>query len=349
MDERCGRKPNDLMLRCIKISYRGSSGGNEAERLHETINRRLRLVTEPPRRISGRTARLGGVELIIIIVLAPIVQYGITMLLDALRDSLRNRRGKAFEGQIIIRLDENDPGKRFPFQTRGVDWDELFKAINENTKKLQCESLPKSIERRVETDDEMKRLLATERTFLHLGILSPERITENERDFMATVCFFQQFHDHLRLKVRANKGTVLISSSTEALACFAVPSDAVRCALTILEKKTWFNNQKNRPGNPFEFKIGINSGRVVLDATEGKACDREVLKLTELLQRGAEKGTLLVSEETHRKLEDKGHFREHRRIGQDGIRSYVFSAPMGGESRSNGKQQSGSEGPDQMT
>jgi len=328
MDEHCRRNSNDLILKCVRISFWGSHGEDEATHLWETIRHRLQLAIERPRSIPERTARLGGAELVILIILAPIFQYGITMLLDTIRDFLQKRKGRIFKGQIIIKLDARDPGVRFPFETEGTKWDELFRVIGEDTKKVRGESLQKLIERKVEKNNEIKSILEIERAFLQVGILLPEVITKIEQNLTATIYFLEQFYNHIRLEVEANNGRVLISKSTEVLACFTLPCDAICCALAILEKKTSFGSQETALGNPPDFKIGINSGCVVFKVGDREGFNWQVLEHTALLQRDADKGTLLISEETYRKLEKKGHFHKHKSTNQDGLRSYVYSTKI---------------------
>jgi class 3 adenylate cyclase len=331
MDKYNKEAPNDLRIDSIKISYQGSDVGEEATSLHNEIYQRLHLKTNPPTEIRGRIPRLGVIEILIPIILAPIVQYAVNSTLNALRDFFRNRRKKAYKVQIIIKLYDDDPGRRFPFRTEETDWEKVFRSIDKHLKETREKSLSELIEKRTKIDEEMRKFFEEEATFLDIDVVSSKRLMNDEQDLMISAYSFEQYYKYVKEKVEENKGTVLNAVGAEVMAWFSAPSDAISCALAIFKHGNEFNRQRSKLKNPFQFKIGINTGLVLIDEKEGEVFARGVLDLAGHLQKEAEPGKFLISENTYNKLEDKSSFHKHKCIDGDKIWSYIFAGIIDNE------------------
>jgi class 3 adenylate cyclase len=332
MDKYNRENPDDLRIESIKIFYQGFDAEEEAKSIYDDMYQRLHLNIHPPIATHDRIPKLGVAEVLLIIILAPIAQYAVNSILDSLRKRIR----RPWKGQIIIviKLDELDPGKRFPFNplyAKEADWDEFFKAISKHIKGIGAKSFSELIEMRIKIDEETRTFFEIEATFLNVGVVSSERLKEDERDLVLITYSFEQYHKFVKEKAGGNRGKVLNAVGDKVIVWFAAPNDAINCALAIFKDRDEFNMQRNKLNNPFQFTVGINTGLAFIDEKEGKAFSRGVLDLAGHLQKEAEPGKFLISENTYNKLEDKSSFHKHKCIDGDKIWSYIFAGIIDNE------------------
>lgn len=321
MDKYNRENPNNLRAEFIKISYQGVNAEEEARILQDELYKQLHLKINPPTEIPDRIARLGVAEVIITIILAPIVQYAVNSILDTLQDFFRKKR--PCKGQIIIKLDENDLGKRFPF-LKETNWEEFVKFIDKYISERKSSSLSELIKERVKIDEEIRSLFETEATFLDIDVVASKKLIKDESDLMIIAYSFEEYHKYVKEKVEENKGKVLNAVGDEMMAWFETPSDAINCALAIFKSRDNFNKRRNKLKNSFQFRIGINTGVALIDEKEGKAFSSGVLDLAGHLQKNAEPGIFLISEDTYNQLEDKTNFHKYKYIKRDETWSYIF-------------------------
>lgn len=121
-----------------------------------------------------------------------------------------------------------------------------------------------------------------------------------------------------------NGGQVLNAIGDEVMALFESANDAVNCAMAIISDKDEFNTNRSRLQNHFQFRIGINSGKALIDRSTGMAFSRGVLDLAGHLQKEASPGTFLISRNTYNLLTDNSEFRQSKYIEKDEQWSYIL-------------------------
>ncbi len=92
-------------------------------------------------------------------------------------------------------------------------------------------------------------------------------------------------------------GQVLNSNGDELMCFFEQPSRAVLAGSAILARLAAFNRDQNLLGQPFRFRLGVHTGRSLVDLAAGIAYS-DVLDLAGHIQKQAEPDSLLISEAT---------------------------------------------------
>lgn len=123
-------------------------------------------------------------------------------------NSILNLLQRRFSGQIIIKLDNSDIGRRFPF-SRETNWEEFLKVIEKYIDERKSKSLSELIEERIKIDEEIRNLFEKEATFLDIDVVSSKKLRESERDLIISAYSFEQYHKYVKEKVEGNKGKVL--------------------------------------------------------------------------------------------------------------------------------------------
>ena len=128
--------PNGSGVESITISYQREEAEDEAKSLHDEMCRRLRIRISPLKEIPISAARLGGAEILVAIVLSTIAKTALDAILIYLEEHFQRRHKKndIINVQIIIKRDDTDIGKRFPFRLTDVKplaLKVLFKTIRE--------------------------------------------------------------------------------------------------------------------------------------------------------------------------------------------------------------------------
>lgn len=315
---------NELIIESIKISYPDNESRSSANSMHNELYKQLHLKTEPPKKISAAIARLGVSEILITIILTSIAKDLWIRVLDLLKKTSESQIVKG--GGIHIKFDDNDPGKRFPFH-KDTNWEKFLrvieKYINQRYEKKN-ETLMDLIEGRVELDEKILKLFETEATFLDIDVVSSTILRQTEPDLIISAYSFEQCFKYVKEKAEENRGKILNAVGDEVMAWFGVASNAINCALAIFRDRDEFNRTKNKLQKPFQFRIGINSGKALLDEPTGKAFGRGVLDFAGHLQKEASPGTFLISENTYNLLEDKSRFQQSKFIEKDKKWSYIL-------------------------
>lgn len=323
MDNYHKKNSNDLTIESIKISYEGVDTQEKAWSLHSELCKKLQLKINPPTEIPSRIAGLGVSDILITIIHGVItheVWHNIRMpLLRIIQRVLKGMRG-----QIIVRGDDCNPGRSFPFEKDTI-WEKLLDHIEKYINERKRKSLMELIEERLKIDEEITQLFKRELTFLTVGVVSSEKLWKEEPDLPKSIYSFEQYYKYVKGTVEENKGKVLNAIEGEITACFETPYDAINCSLAIFSNRNNFNKIKNKLKNEFQFRIGINSGLAFVDNSEDKVFSKEILPLARRLQEEAEPGTFLISENTYSKLTNNANLQKHKYIERDKIWSYIFS------------------------
>jgi len=310
------KNKNDLIIESIGISYQDKDGEKIAKSLQSNLSEQLNLKIKRPSEIKSNIIPLGIEEIIFVIILTE----SVTRLLKTIFDIIRYKVDK---GIIIIKLNENDLGRPFSF-SKGTLWEKLLDNIDQYIKKRKRKTLTELIEEMVELDKKIRKLFEMEATFLDIDVVSSKKLREKS-DVTISAYSFEQYYKYVKDKVKMNGGIVLSAVGDEVMSFFKKPDNAINCALDIFNDKEKFNNNRNKLKDPFQFRVGINSGSALIDTKTGKAFSRGVIDLAGHLQKKAKPGTFLISEDTYCKLKNKDDFKRYKYIKRDKIWSYIFS------------------------
>jgi hypothetical protein len=107
----------------IKIFYQGRDAEAEAKSVYDDILQQFHIEISPPRKILSRSATLGIEELIITVILAKMTEITLEAIWDYLKKWFQNRHNEVNNNitlnvQIVLKKDNSDIGKRFPFQIK---------------------------------------------------------------------------------------------------------------------------------------------------------------------------------------------------------------------------------------
>lgn len=323
MDKHDKNNSNELTIESVRISYLGVIAKDDAQFLYEKLHKQQGFKIPSPIEIPSRIAELGVPEVLVTIILTSMAKDIWNIILNLLKNYTQEKK---LYGQVIIKQDENDLGRRFPYH-KETNWGVFFKAIDKYINERERESLTDMITKRVEIDDDIKRLFEREATFLDIDVVCSKKLREEEPDLIISAYSFEQYHKYVKEKAEENKGKVLNAVGDEVMAWFKSPRDAINCALAIFKERDEFN-KRNRLKNQFQFRIGINTGLALVDDKEGKGFSKGVLDLAGHLQKEAEHGRFIISENTYNRLEDKDKvdFHKYKYIERDKAGSYIFNA-----------------------
>jgi class 3 adenylate cyclase len=324
MDKQANRDSDNLILESIKIQYMDEGAKKGADKLHDDLLKHLHLRIIPSEKISEGMARLGleTGEILITIILAPFVHDAVISILSRLKDFFKKWRDNYPRGQFILKQNKNDSGRRFRF-IEETDLDELYDHIEQFIERKRPKSLSEWLEKNIKEREKIRRLFEKEATFLDVDVVGSGKLREKETDLLVSAYSFEQYFKYITKMVEKNNGKVLDSIGDEVMAWFLVPDNAVNCASEIFINRDVFNEKRNKMNAPFQFRIGINTGCAFIDETEGKAFSRGVLDLAGHLQKEAEPGTFLISQNTYNKLENKYDFCRYKNLKRDNAQSYI--------------------------
>jgi class 3 adenylate cyclase len=321
MDKWESKNSDALVLESIKIQFSNEAAENSAKKLQEYIGKELQINTLPPEMYSDNIAQLGVGEILINIILAPFLHQAVIAILNKLKRFFKAQGNTIHGGQIIIQDSLNQSGRRFPF-TYETDIDELYIVIEKFINK-RSESLLERIEANINEGEEIRTLLKQEATFLFSDVVGSKKLGEDEPDLLVSAYSFEQFYKYTDRVVEKNRGKVLNAVRDNVIAWFDVPDNAVNCASELFSGRDEFNRKKNKMKNPFQFRVGIDTGPALIDESKGSAFSRGVLELAELLQKEAEPGIFLISEYTYNRLENKNEYHKYKYIPQESVQSYT--------------------------
>ncbi len=311
------KTPKDLTIEAIKISYVGINSKEEAESLHCYLQQNHQIKVNPPEKIPTQIAKLGMGKILITIVLTSIAKDVWGHILNILQEHFRNQMKKSCEVQINVKQDKKDWGKGFTFRCskeKQINPSETFNDIDDYITKIKSKSLSEWIEDRIKIDEQIKNLFEEKATFLDIDVVGSTQLRRDEPDLMKSANSFERYFKYVEEKVVENSGKVLNAVGDEVMAWFNTPSDAINCASEIFNDRGVFNLTRNILKNPFQFRIGINTGLALIDEKNGKAFSRGVLDLAGHLQKEADPGTFLISRNTYNDLENKNMYKKNKNI-----------------------------------
>ena len=138
---------------------------------------------------------------------------------------------------------------------------------------------------------------------------------------------FERFRSFVESVIEEFEGQVLNSNGDELMCFFESTHQAVRSASAILQRLDEFNERQNVLSSPFRFRIGVHTGRSLVDRERGVAYSA-VLDTAGHLQKAAEVNGLLISDETLKQLPEGLPFEPAGTLEHEAIATYRATAPI---------------------
>jgi len=158
-------------------------------------------------------------------------------------------------------------------------------------------SLKQQMEQRHEIDRRIEEDFSVEGSFLDVDVVNSYGMKAETTRADHIVLSFERFRSFVGGVVDEFGGHVLNSNGDELMCYFESTLGAVRAASHIIERLGAFNEKQNLLRTPFRFRLGIHTGRSLVDLDQGVAYS-SVLDVAGHLQKLAEPDSLLVSEQT---------------------------------------------------
>ena len=157
--------------------------------------------------------------------------------------------------------------------------------------------LSRSMEQRIEIDEEIEQRYSVEGSFLDLDVVGSYSMKADSNRPDHIVASFERFRKYVGDTVEEFGGLVLNSNGDELMCFFESSIRALQAGCRVLEGLDEFNRVRNLLKMPFRFRIGIHSGRSLVDLDQGVAYS-PILDSAGHLQKLAAPNSLLVSQST---------------------------------------------------
>ena len=154
-----------------------------------------------------------------------------------------------------------------------------------------------SMEERIEIEREIEKRYSVEGSFLDLDVVSSYDMKADSNRPDHIVASFERFRKYVSDTIEQNEGLVLNSNGDELMCFFESSLRSLQAACQVLDGLDEFNDQKNLLQTPFRFRIGIHTGRSLVDLDQGVAYS-PILDSAGHLQKLAAPNSLLISDST---------------------------------------------------
>ena len=134
-------------------------------------------------------------------------------------------------------------------------------------------------------------------SFLDVDVVSSRAMKAAGERAEHIIVSFDRFRAFVSGICAEHDGQVLNSNGDELMCFFEEACDAVRAGSAILERLPAFNREQNLLGRDFRFRLGVHTGRSLVDLDAGIAYS-EVLDTAGHIQKQAEPDSLLLSQAT---------------------------------------------------
>lgn len=148
-------------------------------------------------------------------------------------------------------------------------------------------SLRTVMEQRLERDRRVEEEFSVEGTFVDIDVVGSSAMkAEADRSTADIVLSFERFRAFVEGVINEFGGHFSSTNGDELMCFFESTLDAVRSGSAILQRLDAFNEQQNVLSSPFRFRIGIHTGRSLVDGERGVAYSA-VLDVAGHLQKAA--------------------------------------------------------------
>jgi class 3 adenylate cyclase len=200
-------------------------------------------------------------------------------------------------------------------------------ALNPDPARLQIESrtepsagkhrsLRQEMEEKIDLDSRIEAQYAVEGSFVDVDVVNSYGMKSGGMKAEFIIVSFERFRSYVEEIVTEFDGHVLNSNGDELMCYFQTTLDSVKAASEILARLHEFNLNQNLLRIPFAFRIGIHTGRSLVDLDQGVAYSA-VLDTAGHLQKLAEVNQLVISEETLKNLPEDLPFERVGRLERE--------------------------------
>lgn len=184
--------------------------------------------------------------------------------------------------------------------------------------------LQSNMEDRVALDQQIEQRFSVEGSFLDLDVVNSSGMKTASQRADHIVVSFERFRNYAREVTEEFHGVVLNSNGDELMCFFQSTPNALTAGSHLLSRLGPFNREQNLLPLPFQFRIGIHTGRSLVDFEAGVAYSA-ILDVAGHLQKLAEPNGLLFSEQTRAALPEDLPLEFVGTTEKEGIDFYRFS------------------------
>jgi class 3 adenylate cyclase len=172
--------------------------------------------------------------------------------------------------------------------------------------------------------DHIRKKFTQTVTAMDIDLAGSTKLKDGEKDEDVAYSF-SQYWEFVDKAVERSDGKLISRAGDGAMYVFKRETQALQASESILAGLSRFNKTKNRLELPFVLRIGLNTGDIIRDEGEpsGEVFSR-VLDIAGHLQKMANSGQILISENTYKRLKDKSNFEKSDYLTKDDIQVYAF-------------------------
>jgi class 3 adenylate cyclase len=153
------------------------------------------------------------------------------------------------------------------------------------------------MEQKLALEQQIANEFSVEGSFMDIDVVGSMAMKTNISEPERIIVSFERFRSYVADIVTEFQGHVLNSNGDELMCFFASSLDAVRAGSAIFSRLEKFNKEQNALDAPFRFRIGVHSGKSLVDLKRGIAYSA-VLDVAGHLQKVVEPDHMAISEQT---------------------------------------------------
>ena len=208
-----------------------------------------------------------------------------------------------------------------------IELDRVLGLATDRTVMLEVSSLQSEIEKNPELDPQIEERYTVEGSFLDVDVVDSYGMKSGASRAEHIIVSFERFRTFVADVVSEFGGLVLNSNGDELMCYFESSYDAVKAGSEILSRLERFNRDRNRLSSPFRFRIGIHTGRSLVDLDRGVAYS-VILDTAGHLQKHAETNGMAISQSTLDGLDPQLPFESAGTLEVEGIAYYRLASPI---------------------
>jgi len=188
------------------------------------------------------------------------------------------------------------------------------------------ESLQRVMEEKLRLDRTIEEQYTVEGSFFDVDVVDSYGMKVGSTTPEHTIVSFERFRQFVGDIVTSFDGQVLNSNGDELMCFFDSPLEAVKAGSAVIDGLENFNLRANLLPAPFRVRVGIHTGRSLVDLERGVAYS-EILDVAGHLQKKAATNRVAVSQATLDKLPEGVPFERSGEIDR-GVVYYTMTGPI---------------------
>lgn len=237
------------------------------------------------------------------------------------RERLSNGDVITLANRIQLRVELHDGDTAMP-QSKPKQAVSGRNAGNARGKEFASESLERVMEEKLRLDRTIEEQYTVEGSFFDVDVVDSYGMKAGNTSPEHTIVSFERFRQFVGDIVTTFDGQVLNSNGDELMCFFPSPLEAVKAGSAVIDGLEDFNLRGNLLPAPFRVRIGIHTGRSLVDLERGVAYS-EILDVAGHLQKKAATNRVVVSQATLEKLPEGLPFEHNGEIDR-GVTYYTL-------------------------